>query len=258
VEKGGGKVKIVRFKREQEVRHGILDGSTIFSVEGSIFGDFNIGKKLCDLSEVRLLSPVQPKIVVGIGSNYSAHPADQHIPIKPEVFLKPASSVVGHMASIIYPKVSKDVRCGGELAVVMKREARHVTIDKAMEYVLGYTCGNDVTAFDLAEEDVLPTRAKSLYTFCPLGPWISTGIDGDNLRIESRLNRVLMQAASTSNMISSIGKIISFVSEFMLLEPGDVIMTGSPGSDEFAINVGDTVEVEIEGIGVLRNTVVAE
>jgi 2-keto-4-pentenoate hydratase/2-oxohepta-3-ene-1,7-dioic acid hydratase in catechol pathway len=251
-------MKIIRFEFEKRIIYGVIDGETVFSINSKISGDLRIGKKLCKLSDVKLLSPVQPRIVVGIGSNYPVCKNNQQAPGKPEVFFKAASSIVCHLDNIIYPKISKDIRCGGELAVVMKHEARHVTEHKAMEYVLGYTCGNDVTAFDLAANDVFPTRAKSLYTFCPLGPWIVTDINGDNLMIESRLNGVPMQNASTSDMISNIKRIISFISEFMSLEPGDVIITGSPGSDEFKINVGDIVEVEIEGIGVLQNKVVAE
>jgi 2-keto-4-pentenoate hydratase/2-oxohepta-3-ene-1,7-dioic acid hydratase in catechol pathway len=248
-------VKIARVDRKHTTQYAIVEGDALFSVDGDIFGRFNIGKGLGDLDEVKLLPPVRPKIVVGIGSNYPSQLDNHSVAGKLEVFLKPASSVVGHMNSIVYPEIANDVGCGGELAIVIKREARYITPDKAIDYILGYTCANDVTAFDIADKDTFVTRAKSFYTFCPLGPWIVTDIDVNKLNIESRLNGVQMQSASTSDMIYDTSKIISFVSSFMSLEPGDVIITGSPGSSEFRVHVGDTIEVEIEGIGILRNTV---
>jgi 2-keto-4-pentenoate hydratase/2-oxohepta-3-ene-1,7-dioic acid hydratase in catechol pathway len=247
-------MKIVRFELQQRIEYGVVDEDSIFSIEGNICGQFSIGKKLCGLSEVRLLSPVQPKIVVGVGGNYYGllKAAGMEIPSEPSLFLKPSSSVVGHLDNIVYPKISNDVRFGGELAVVVKYEARNVTEDRALEYVLGYACGNDLTARDL--QDRSPTRNKSFYTSCPLGPCVATDINAANLRIKSRLNGILIQDDSTSDMIFSVNQIISYITEFMALEPFDVILTGT-SRKETKINIGDTIEVEIEGIGVLRNTV---
>jgi 2-keto-4-pentenoate hydratase/2-oxohepta-3-ene-1,7-dioic acid hydratase in catechol pathway len=157
----------------------------------------------------------------------------------------------------VYPKISSDVNYAGELAVIMKYQAKHLGEENAMNYVLGYTCAIDVTADDL-RSDLLPTRAKALYTFCPLGPCIATDVDGDRIRLRSRLNGVMMQDASTSEMIFSISRIISFVTEFMALEPGDVIITGSSGRGSTTIHVGDIIEVEAEGIGLLKNRVSSE
>lgn len=246
--------KIIRFELEQRTEYGVVEKDTVFSIEGNICHEFSIGKKLCSLSEVRLLSPVQPRIVVGVGGNYYGllKEVGMEIPSEPSVFLKPSSSVVGHLDNIIYPRISNDVRFGGELAVVMKYEARNVPEDRALEYVLGYTCANDLTARDL--RDRFPTRNKSFYTSCPLGPCIATDIKRDNLKIKSRLNGILMQDDSTSDMIFNISKIISYITEFMALEPFDVILTGT-SRKETRINIGDTIKVEIEGIGVLQNTV---
>jgi 2-keto-4-pentenoate hydratase/2-oxohepta-3-ene-1,7-dioic acid hydratase in catechol pathway len=250
----GQRVKIIRFEWKQDVKYGVVDGDSVFLLKGDILGDFGIGKKLCRLGDVKLLAPVQPNIVVGIGGNYhSLLKVDTSIHSKPEAFLKPPSCVIGHLDNIIYPKIVDGVHIEGELAVIMKREARHVPEDRALEYVLGYTCGNDLTAH--IEGDRSHTRVKSFYTFCPLGPCIATDIDPSNLNIKSRLNGVLIQDDYTRDMVFNVSKIISHVTEFMALQPLDVILTGT-SRPPTSINVGDTVEVEIEGIGILRNTVI--
>ena len=247
-------MKIIRFEWQHIIQYGVVDRGVVYTIEGNICDEFGVGKKLCSLNEVRLLAPVQPKVVVGVGTNYYGliKEVGMEIPSEPSLFLKPSSSVVGHLESIVYPKISSDVRFGGELTVVIKRVARHVPEDRALEYVLGYTCGNDLTARDLP--DAIPTRSKGFYTFCPLGPCINTGIKANNLRIRSRLNGVLIQDDSTSDLIFSISQIISYITEFMTLEPFDVILTGT-SKKETRINIGDTIEVEIEEIGILRNTV---
>ena len=164
--------------------------------------------------------------MVGIGGNYhSLLKADTSIHSKPEAFLKPPSCVIGHLDNIVYPKVVNALHMEGELAVVMKHEVRHVSEERALEYVLGYTCANDVTTH-VGERSV--TRVKSFYTFCPLGPCIVTDLDPDKLKITSRLNRVLIQDNDpTSDMVFSVSKIISHVTEFMALRPFDVILTGT-------------------------------
>lgn len=250
-------MKIIRFEQEGNINYGVLKGDSVFSIDGSIYHDFNIGEELCKLSEVRLLAPIQPRIVVGVGANYIEHLEEigMEIPSEPVIFFKPASCVIGHLDKIIYPETSSEVNYAGELAVAIKDRAKHVSESNALDYVLGYTCANDVTAADFLKRDMLPTRAKAFYTFCPLGPCIATDVDGDNLRLKSRLNGILMQDAATSDMIFSISRIISFVSEFMALEPGDVIITGSSRRGATTIHAGDSIEVEIEQIGTLKNTV---
>jgi 2-keto-4-pentenoate hydratase/2-oxohepta-3-ene-1,7-dioic acid hydratase in catechol pathway len=235
-------MKIIRFALGQSIHYGVIEGTKVFQIDGNIFDLLNIGKHLCHINDVQLLAPVQPKIVVGVGRNYRKPGTvdDENIPPEPQLFFKPSSSVIGHLNNIIYPKISKDVRSGGELAVVMKRKAI-----------------NDLTAFDINERDVFVTRPKSFYTFCPIGPCIATDIGVDNLKITSKLNGNLKQQGSTREMIFSISKIISYISEFMALEPGDVVLTGTPGEGSFGVNVGDTIDVEIEGIGLLRNPVVS-
>lgn len=248
-------MKIIRFEWEQTVRYGVLDGESVLSLDGDILGEFSAGKKLCNVSDVKLLAPVMPNIVVGLGGNYhSLLAVDTSVHSKPEAFLKPPSAVIGHLDNIIYPKIVDNIHMEGELAVVMKKEARHVSEEQALEYVLGYTCANDVTAH--IEGDKGHARAKSFYTFCPLGPCITTGLDPDNLKITSKLNGTLIQDAdSTNDMVFPVRKIISYITEFMALQPLDVILTGTSKPARL-INVGDVVDIEIEEIGWLQNTVV--
>ncbi|MBN1192062.1 MAG: fumarylacetoacetate hydrolase family protein [Dehalococcoidales bacterium] len=248
-------MKIVRFQEDKSARYGLLEGNEIFSLEGDLLGKFQAGKKLGKLEDVRLLAPVQPNLVVGLGGNYhSLLAVDTSIHSKPEAFLKPPSAVIGHLDQIIYPQIVTNVHMEGELAVIMKREARHVPEEDAFDYILGYTCANDVTAH--IEGDRGSTRAKSFYTFCPLGPCIATGLDPDNLKITSRLNGELVQEGDpTSDMVFNVRKIISYITEFMALRPLDVVLTGTSRPPKM-LKAGDVVEIEIEGIGLLSNSVV--
>ena len=248
-------MKIIRFKWEQAVRYGVVEGDSVLSLEGDILGEFSTGKKLCNLGDIKLLAPVKPNIVVGLGGNYhSLLAVDTSIHAKPEAFLKPPSAVIGHLDNIIYPKIVDNIHMEGELAVIIKREARQVSEDRGLEYVLGYTCANDVTAH--IEGDRGHTRAKSFYTFCPIGPCIATDLDPDNLKITSRLNGALVQDADpTSDMVFNVSKIISYITEFMALQPLDVVLTGT-SKPPALMKEGDITEVEIEGIGVLRNTII--
>jgi 2-keto-4-pentenoate hydratase/2-oxohepta-3-ene-1,7-dioic acid hydratase in catechol pathway len=248
-------MKIIRFPWRQAPIYGVLEGEEVFSLEGNLLGEVSIGKKLCNLNDVRLLAPVQPNIVVGLGGNYHRLLAvDTSIHSKPEAFLKPPSAVIAHLDNIVYPGIVENVHLEGELAVIIKREARHVTEESALDYVLGYTCANDVTAHIKGDKN--STRAKSFYTFCPLGPCLVTGLDPDNLKITSRLNGILIQDGdSTSDMVYNVKKIISYITEFMALQPLDVILTGT-SRPATLIKPGDVIDIEIEGIGLLRNTVI--
>lgn len=249
-------MKIIRFQGEKSARYGILEGDEVFSLEGDILGHFKAGSRLGKLKEFKLLSPVQPGQVVGLGGNYhSLLAVDTSIHSKPEAFLKPPSAVIGHLDNILYPRLAANVHMEGELAVIMKRAARHVTEKEALDYILGYTCANDVTAH--IEGDRGSTRAKSFYTFCPLGPCIATGLDPDKLKITSRLNGEAVQKGDpTSDMVFNVPRIISYITEFMALQPLDVILTGTSRPPRMLKN-GDVVEIEIEGIGLLSNTVSA-
>lgn len=197
-----------------------------------------------------------PSKVIAIGLNYLDHAKELNMPVPeyPIIFLKPATSVIGNGGTIIYPPQSVELHYEGELGVVIKERIRNVYIEDAIKYVAGYTCGNDVTARDLQRKDGQWTRAKSFDTFCPLGPKVVSDVDPGNLRIQTRVNGVIKQDSNTSNMIFGVPYLVAFVSSVMTLMPGDVIITGTPPGVG-PILAGDTVEVEIEGIGVLKNRV---
>ncbi len=197
-----------------------------------------------------------PSKVIAIGLNYLDHAKELNMPVPeyPIIFLKPATSVIGNGGTIIYPPQSVELHYEGELGVVIKERIRNVYIEDAIKYVAGYTCGNDVTARDLQRKDGQWTRAKSFDTFCPLGPKVVSDVDPSNLRIQTRVNGVIKQDSNTSNMIFGVPYLVAFVSSVMTLMPGDVIITGTPPGVG-PILAGDTVEVEIEGIGVLKNRV---
>jgi 2-keto-4-pentenoate hydratase/2-oxohepta-3-ene-1,7-dioic acid hydratase in catechol pathway len=176
-----------------------------------------------------------------------------HLPEDPIIFIKPPSAAIGPGGEIIYPSSSKHVDYEGELAVVIGKRAKNISSSFASDYILGYTCFNDVTARDLQQKDGQWTRAKSFDTFAPLGPWIAD-IDPSELDIRTRVNGIFKQDSNTSDLIFSVPRLVEFISQIMTLEPGDVIATGTPPGVG-PLKSGDVVEIEIEGIGVLRNFV---
>lgn len=199
---------------------------------------------------------VNPTKIIAVGLNYIDHAKELNmdIPDHPLIFMKPSTSVIGDGDTIVLPSQTKELHYEGELAIIIKEKVKNVGKDEAARCIAGYTCANDVTARDLQRIDGQWTRAKSFDTFCPLGPKIISGIDPKNLNIETRVNGVTRQRSNTKNMIFDVFELVSFISEIMTLLPGDAIITGTPpGVGE--IRVGDIVEVEIEGIGILKNTV---
>ena len=253
-----GRYHIIRFQWAGETRYGILDRDEVFRVEGNIYDKFGVGHKLCNLSDVRLLPPVQPKNIIGVGGNYlsAVKQVGREVEKQPQLFSRPISTVIGHLENIVYPKTSKIVNYGAELTIVIRSQAWNVPEDKALDYVLGYTCGVDLTAFDLLQEDGFrPFRAKAFPTSQPLGPCVATGIDGDNVKIISKLNDAIIEDGSTRDLIFNISKLVSYISKYIVLEPGDVILTGQMKTTQ--INIGDSIVVEMEGIGTLKNTVVS-
>jgi 2-keto-4-pentenoate hydratase/2-oxohepta-3-ene-1,7-dioic acid hydratase in catechol pathway len=198
----------------------------------------------------------EPTKIVAIGLNYFDHARELNMPIpeSPLLFLKPPSTVIGDGEAILYPALTKELHYEGELAIIVGRKARHVTREEARHYIAGYSCANDVTARDLQRSDGQWTRSKSFDTFCPLGPRIATDIDPSALSIATRVNGAVKQQSNTRNMIFDAFTLLSCVSSVMTLLPGDVIITGTPPGVG-PLEAGDVVEVEIEGIGVLRNTV---
>jgi 2-keto-4-pentenoate hydratase/2-oxohepta-3-ene-1,7-dioic acid hydratase in catechol pathway len=204
------------------------------------------------LDEVRLLAPVEPRTVVGMAHNTGA--ADRKLP--PQAFLKPTRSVIGPGEPVAVPGGVGRVDAEGELAVVLGRTARNLTVDDALDAVLGYTVANDVTARDLQQADPLWTSAKGFDGFTPLGPWIDTDLDPDGAVVQVAINGRELAAASTSDLARNVVEILVHVTSFLTLEPGDVVLTGAPG-EYGEIVPGDEVTVTIEGLGTLRNFVVA-
>lgn len=251
-------MRLARFEWGGAVRYGVVEGNTLFSLVGDPFGEFGVGRPTCDLSEARILAPVIPSKVVAVGLNYAAHvresKADQGVPDEPVIFIKPASTVIGPLTPVVYPRMSHRVDHEAELAIVIGKLAKDVAEPEAGQYILGYTCGNDVTARDLQSKDGQWTRAKSFDTFCPLGPYIVTDVDAANLRIECRVNGQVRQRSATRFMVHGVEKLVSFISQVMPLLPGDVILTGTPEGIG-PVHIGDVMEVDIDGIGVLRNPV---
>ena len=198
----------------------------------------------------------KPSKIIAIGLNYYDHAKELNMPIPdhPIMFMKPSTSVIGNGDAIVYPPQSKNVHYEGELAIVIKDKIKNITKADAPRHIKGYTCANDVTARDIQNIDIQWTRAKSFDTFSPIGPKIASNIDPMNLKIETRVDGKIKQSSNTKNMIFNVYEIVSYVSSVMTLLPGDIIITGTPPGVG-PLQVGDTVEVEIEGIGILKNIV---
>jgi 2-keto-4-pentenoate hydratase/2-oxohepta-3-ene-1,7-dioic acid hydratase in catechol pathway len=237
----------------------VVEDQWVFQIHGDPLGEWERGPEVGALDERILLAPAHPTKVVCVGLNYAAH-ADESsmaLPAEPLLFLKPPSSVIGPGASILLPPQSERVDYEAELAVVIGRRCQDVSPEEAWDYVLGVTCGNDVTARDLQKRDNQWTRAKGFDTFCPLGPWLVTGLserDVTDLEVVCRVNGAVRQRGRTADMVFSPPKLIAYIASIMTLEPGDVVMTGTPAGIG-PLAAGDVVEVEVEGIGVLRNPV---
>jgi 2-keto-4-pentenoate hydratase/2-oxohepta-3-ene-1,7-dioic acid hydratase in catechol pathway len=264
-------VRIARYTTGEGAAFGVIEdpedeefGHTVRRIDGHPFAPFQVVGEPTPLGEVRLLAPVLPSKVVAIGRNYASHAkemgaaADADEP--PIVFLKPSTSVIGPGDPIQLPTgVSEEVHFEGELAVVISRLCREVPVERAGDVVLGFTCGNDVTARDLQRAEKQWGRAKGFDTFCPLGPWIQTefqpGLD-DDLAVTTTVNGELRQAGRTSELLHGIAQLISHITVAMTLLPGDVILTGTPAGVG-PLRAGDSVAVTIENVGTLTNQVVA-
>jgi 2-keto-4-pentenoate hydratase/2-oxohepta-3-ene-1,7-dioic acid hydratase in catechol pathway len=228
-------------------------------IEGSIFGEYRRLEAAQRIEDIHLLPPVTPGKIIGLGRNYAAHAAERkvEVPEVPLLFLKPISAVIGHQDSIIIPPQAQQVEHEAELCVVIGKSGRWIPPEDALNYVVGYTVANDVTARDLQHKDGQWTRAKGFDTFCPIGPWIETDFDPADSMITCHVNGEMRQMASTRDMIFNVRQIIAYISSIMSFEPGDLILTGTPAGVG-PINPADTVEITIEGIGTLINPVSAQ
>jgi 2-keto-4-pentenoate hydratase/2-oxohepta-3-ene-1,7-dioic acid hydratase in catechol pathway len=250
-------MKIVRFSSEGRTRYGLLQGNSIKAIAGTPFRSLNQTGETFRLKDARLLAPCRPSKIVAIGVNYRSHALEMgsKLPSNPLIFLKPPTCVIGPEDDIVYPPASKQVDYEGELGVVISRRAHLVAPEVAGDYILGYTCFNDVTARDLQNSDGQWTRSKGFDTFGPMGPCIETRLDDSSVDIETYVNGKMVQKGNTSDLVFGVAALLSFASQVMTLMPGDVIATGTPGGIG-PVQPGDEVEVRIKEIGSLRNHIV--
>ncbi len=241
---------------DNRISYAVQDGKDLALIDKTPYEPHVILSERFSEDEVRFLSPADYSKAVCIGLNYRDHAEEFGLPIPetPVVFLKPSTCQIGHNGTIIYPDLCHRLDYEAELAVVIGRECRNAKESEAMDYVLGFTIANDVTARDLQPKNGQWTIAKCFDTFLPLGPYIETDTDGSDLMITSRVNGVTKQMSRTSNLIFSVPFLISYISRIMTLLPGDIISTGTPGGIS-GMQKGDAVEIEIEKLGVLRNVI---
>lgn len=254
-------MKCVRFmdKDSGTKRIGFIDGNIIRCVYGSLDTYWRITDETYPLSSVQLLAPCVPKQIICVSFNYQAH-ADEcgfAVPQEPALFAKAAHTVIGTGENIIWPEQVQELAYGAELGIVIKKKMKNVKTEDVHKYILGYTCANDITAVDIQKKEVQWLRCKSFDTFCPLGPWLETELDPTDLEIKLWVNHELKQHARTSDMVYSPFEILSYISQNMTLDAGDLVLTGTPVGFG-RLHAGDQVSVEIEGIGKLTNTVVKE
>jgi 2-keto-4-pentenoate hydratase/2-oxohepta-3-ene-1,7-dioic acid hydratase in catechol pathway len=251
-------MRFIRYQQgNSQPRYGWVNNEMVGQIDGSLYGAYRRLEAATPLAEVKLLVPVEPEKIICIGRNYVEH-AKEHgseVPDIPLIFLKPPTTLIAHKEKILLPPQSKLVEHEAELAVVIGKQGRWISQDKVKEHILGYTIGNDVTARDLQRRDGQWTRGKSFDTFCPLGPWVDTDVDPSDLLITCRVNNQLRQMASTHEMVFSVVQLVVFISSVMTLNPGDVILTGTPAGVGPLLE-GDVLETSIDGIGVLQNPVV--
>ncbi len=250
-------MKIYHYKYREKPLYGVLKEDILFPIKGSIFRKFQVKEQGVPISEVSILPPVFPSKIIAVGRNYKDHALERGRPVpeEPLIFLKPPSALIGPNEIIVYPKMSKRIDYEGELGIVIKKQASQLSNSaNVYDYILGYTCFNDVTARDLQDKDGQWTRGKSFDTFAAVGPCIATQLNPERLKLKTFLNGKLRQSGNTKNFIFSIPVLMKFISHIMTLFPGDIIATGTP-SGIGPMVPGDRVEVQIEEIGTLSNTV---
>jgi 2-keto-4-pentenoate hydratase/2-oxohepta-3-ene-1,7-dioic acid hydratase in catechol pathway len=252
----------VRYSHDDAVAYGILDGDQVRELDGAPWHGGTATGSVAPADDVVLLAPAEPSKVIAVGYNYISHREDmtheesRPIPEHPPLFLKLPTTLTGPDTEIIYPGDATDLHFEGELVIVVGKKASKISEDEAHEYIFGVTAGNDVSERNWQSNDLQWLRAKASDTFGPLGPSIVTGLNYLDLRVQTRLNGETMQNQSSRDHIHDAHAILSFISQYVTLLPGDIIYTGTPGATS-AMKPGDVVEIEVEGVGVLRNRVVA-
>ena len=254
-------MKYVRIQVGTQVAYGILDGDVVQEITAPPYDSYQVTDRKHKLADVKLLAPIVPGKIVAIGLNYKSHLGDREAPKVPEGFYKTPTSVIGTEEPIRIPQTALQeqvhMQPEAEMVFVIGKQAKNVKRADALSYVLGYTCGNDVSARDWQRNDLQWWRAKSSDTFSPMGPVIVTDLDPSKMQLVCRINGTVVQEQSTGDLVHDVGAIIEFISSAITLEPGDAVYTGTPGSPG-DIHPGDVVEVELSGIGVLRNPIQAD
>ena len=249
--------QFIRYRSGSTISTGILEGDAVREIRGDIFGGYTETDTALNLADVSLLHPCQPGKIVCVGLNYRSHLGSRPQPQQPEIFFKAVSCLQDPEAPIVTPIDSADMHYEGELVLVIGRKTKNVSVDQARDSIFGVTCGNDVSDRNWQHgpaKDMQWWRAKSADTFGPFGPAIVTGLDYETLLLRTRLNGEVVQKQYTSDLIFDCPTIVSYVSRWVTLMPGDLVFTGTPGATR-KMSPGDVVEVEIEGVGVLRNPV---
>ena len=253
---GSETTKYVRYTHEGQESYGILEGDTVRELVGDIFSDPTPSGKTLKLSEVHLLAPCKPTKVIAVGLNYRSHIGNRPVPEYPGLFAKYPSSIIGQDENIVIPSDATDLHYEGELVVVIGKKAKNISVSKAPNYIFGVTAGNDVSERKWQQADLQWLRAKASDTFGPVGPAIVTGLNYNDLLLQTRLNGELRQSERTKDLVYDVEAIVSYISHYVTLFPGDLIFTGTPGTTK-AMKPNDIVEIELEGVGILRNKVVS-
>jgi len=247
--------KYVRYSHDGASSYGILEGEAVHQISGEPFASVRRTDTTIPLGEVTLLAPCEPSKVIAVGLNYRSHVGDRVMPEYPGLFAKFPTSIVGPGADIVIPPDAGNVHYEGELVVVIGKTTGGISVEEAPNHIFGVTAGNDVSERDWQRGDLQWVRAKGSDTFGPIGPAIVSGLDYTNLLVQTRLNGEVRQSESSKDLVFDVDTIVSYISRYVTLHPGDAIFTGTPGSTQ-AMQPGDAVEIEVEGVGVLRNTVV--
>lgn len=249
--------RYVRFESEGGPQWGLMLGDQVHPLRGAPYGPHEVLTQTHSLSDLTLLAPVDPSKVIAVGLNYQSHLGDRDPAFYPGLFAKYPTSIVGPEAPVVRPADSRNLHYEGEMVIVMGRKAANVPRQGAGEYVFGVTAGNDISERDWQRDDLQWFRAKASDTFGPVGPVLVRGLDYNDLLLETRVNGELRQSERTRDLLFDVEEIVSYVSRYVTLLPGDIIFTGTPGSTQ-AMEPGDWVEVELEGVGILRNPIRAE
>ncbi len=253
-------MRIIRYiYKDEPPKYGWLLDEKVGEIEGELFGHYRRQEARIPVKEVRLVAPTVPTKIICVGRNYLEHAKElgNDVPKVPLIFMKPPSAIIAHGETVILPSQSQQVEHEAELVAVVGKRGRHIPAKEAKTFILGYTVGNDITARDLQKIDGQWTRAKGFDTFCSFGPWIDTEFDPSDAVVTCRVNGQMRQLASTRDMVFNIATLVAYITSVMTLEPGDLIFTGTPAGVG-ALKDGDQVEVEIEGLGALKNPVKAE